>query len=268
MRELVVEHLPDCTDGPPVRRVGIPGDQRIDERRVEERRIVLPVDPAQRLPVEDGVVEEDLRPRLRIARHPALDEVPAEPQHVVVAESGAGFVPGQEPALAVQNGPVPRQQSVHRTSPTGPQRLGTARVHQPEFPQRRNEHEVGAHVCRVRPRADERLQRRRGVEAAHGSDEWDRLVACLDHTICSAPPELQRHSRVGDRTGVAQWAPARICSGTALRRAADLLARQSSQARPDRVTPSAEAPSVAGETGKVPIAPGHARHGIEGSGAR
>src|SRR4029079_9927251 len=94
--ELVIEHLPHHGDRPPVSRIRIPGDQRVDERRVEKRRIVLPVDASEGLSVEHRVVEVHLRPCPRIAWDATLDEVPAKAKNAVVAEAGVRAVPGQE----------------------------------------------------------------------------------------------------------------------------------------------------------------------------
>ena len=110
--ELVVEHLPDCGDGAPVARVRVPSDHGVDERRVQESGIVLPVAAAQGVAVEDGVAQIDLA-------RAALDEVPAEPQDVVVPETGLRPVPGQQPSLCIAFRAVPRQQWMQGCS--GPQ---------------------------------------------------------------------------------------------------------------------------------------------------
>src|SRR2546430_1090475 len=82
--ELVLEHLAHRADGPAVSGVRIPGDQRVDEGRVQEGRVVLPVDALQRLAVEDRIVEEHLRPRRRIPWQAAFDEMAAVAPDVVV----------------------------------------------------------------------------------------------------------------------------------------------------------------------------------------
>ena len=78
IRELVVQHLADSAHRVAITRVRVPRYERVDERRIEERRVVLPVDAAKCLAVEDGIVEIDLGPGARVARDVSLDELPAE----------------------------------------------------------------------------------------------------------------------------------------------------------------------------------------------
>jgi len=95
VRELVVQHLPHHPHRTAVTRVRVPRHERVDERRIEERGVVLPVRAAKRLAIEDRVVEIDLRAGSWIAWNVLFDEPPAEAQHAVVTEPRLRPIPGQ-----------------------------------------------------------------------------------------------------------------------------------------------------------------------------
>src|SRR5580765_3356463 len=142
-----------------------------------------------------------------------------------------------------------------------------ARRNEIELLQGWNEHEVRAHVRGVRPGADERVERRSGIQATQLARKCGGLILRTDDVVPLAPPELERHAGPSDGARVGDRAAPRIGSRQAPRRTADLLAREYAQPETDRITPPAQTAAVAAKPREVAVTRGHVGDRIECCGA-
>src|SRR5256885_6525588 len=107
------------------------------------------------------------------------------------------------------------------------------------------------------------MKRSAGIQPAELACERHGLVRGPDDAVGSAPPELERHSRVRECSGVLDWAAACIRARGAARRAADFLPRELAQPGAERVSPLPETAPVARKAGEIAVAAGHVGYGVE-----
>ena len=109
VREFVVQHFADGSNGVFVSGIRVPRREGVNEGPVDHCRIVLPIGTLKRVVIKHGVDQIDLQPRFvtHIVGHLVLNEVPPQPHDLVVTQVLVRLVPRQQSALRVKHPPVP-----------------------------------------------------------------------------------------------------------------------------------------------------------------
>jgi len=107
--QLMIEHRANDGDRLGVRGIGIPRDQRIDELPEGAGRISLPVGSLKRFGIVNRVHQINLQAAFGIVRHFVLHEIPGEMKHLVISKILFRLIPGEQLALCIHDGVVPRQ---------------------------------------------------------------------------------------------------------------------------------------------------------------
>ena len=115
MGKLVVEHSAHDGDGRIIPGVRIPCHHTVYECCVNHCRVMLPVFALKRVSIHHGIEQVYLQAGVsaRIDRNLMFDEIPTQPQDLIVSKIFVRFVPGQEVSLLIEDRVMKSYLSVH-----------------------------------------------------------------------------------------------------------------------------------------------------------
>src|SRR5438034_3692552 len=107
----MIEHLAHHAYGFGITGIWIPTCQGVHELTKRARRVALPVRSLEGLGVKYGVDQIDFETAAvaRVIRDLVLQKIPSEAHHFVVALVLLGMMPGEQLALRIQRGIMPRE---------------------------------------------------------------------------------------------------------------------------------------------------------------